>query len=196
MYRLSPRMEQHLESDLKRYHELFDGGRCKSWELEELIVRAIRSDTHACHTPFWKETGHDAEADISVRTNGTTHQMQIKSGTIKKDMLTLSGHRLGRFKGNLSDITDYLNNAGANILAIPYVKTDDDSGRHHEYTMCYVDIKNLHGLDATKWETNKSQYRQINQFGVEFSLRPSMSWQIWWYIPMSLVTKGKIIIVN
>ena len=52
MYRLTPRMVQSLRHDLHRYHDLFSGGRCQGWELEELIVRAIKSDAQANHHPL------------------------------------------------------------------------------------------------------------------------------------------------
>ena len=48
-YRLTPRMIQSLAGFLKEYHKLFSAGRCASWELEELVVKAIKSDTSANH---------------------------------------------------------------------------------------------------------------------------------------------------
>lgn len=63
MYRLTPRMRQRLIGDLAKYHGLFNGGRCSGWELEELIVAAITSDTRAQHHVRWQEAGHDDKAD-------------------------------------------------------------------------------------------------------------------------------------
>ena len=40
-------MLQDLESSLRKFHALFGGGRCDGWQLEELLVRAIQSDTQA-----------------------------------------------------------------------------------------------------------------------------------------------------
>ena len=134
MYQLTARMEQSLERYLRQYHELFDADGCKAWQLEELIVKAIKSDTHAQHHPLWKEAGHDDEADVTVRTNGTSHALQIKSGKFKNDTLELSGHRLGRYKGDIEKITNYLNSAHADILAVPHDKWEDNDGRHHKYT--------------------------------------------------------------
>ncbi len=112
MYRLTPRMEQHFRKSLACYHDIFDGGRCSGWELEELIVKAIRSDNNANHLPRWREGGHDDYADIFVRADDKEYGIQIKSGQIKADkdgvFLILSGHRLGRFKGDLDRITTYL----------------------------------------------------------------------------------------
>lgn len=109
MYKLTARMLQNLNKGLTRFHELFDGGRCDGWGLEELIVKAIKSDTSAHHHVFWKEAGHDDKTDIIVRINGGEFPIQIKSGKIYSNgRLVLSGYRLGRFKGDFEKITDYL----------------------------------------------------------------------------------------
>lgn len=190
MYRLTPRMQQHFRQDLERYHALFSAGRCSGWELEELIFRAIQSDNRAQHHAFWQEAGHDDEADIRVRTNGETHLLQIKSGAIRANHLTLSGHRLGRFNGDFQQITDYLNGNDAQIISIPYRKVDDHTGRHHIYQIVYADARHLTGLQAGDWREHGRTWVQTNVYGVEFSLRPSMSWQIWWRIPERLLEQA------
>ncbi len=180
-------MLQRLKGDLTKYHDMFIGKRCSGWELEELIVAAIQSDTQAQHHVKWQEVGHDALADIIVRTNGTQHPIQIKSGQIKTERLILSGHRLGRFNGDMQDITNYLNEPSANIIAVPYRQVNDEQGRQHLYRVCYADKEVLTGLAPDRWEHRGAQFIQTNPHGVEFSLRPSMSWQIWWAIPVSLI---------
>ena len=195
MYRLTPRMQQNLRQYLMKYHDLFDGGRCSGWELEELIYKSIQSDNIAGHHPTWKEGGHDDQADIRVRVNGEMYPLQIKSGEIKqiksgderKPHLVLSGHRMSRFKGNFKAITEYLNEERADFLSIPYRKVDDDAGRHHSYQIVYVEGMYLRQLNPDQWEKVKSSWRQINPYGVIFTVSPSMSWQVWWRIPLSLV---------
>jgi len=181
-------MRQHLQKDVEQYHALFSADRCSGWELEELIVRAVKADTRAQHQALWREAGHDAEADITVRTNGNRHPIQIKSGKFKKKSgnLELSGHRLGRFKGDFTRICGYLNAPVANIIAVPYRQVNDDTGRRHMYRICYIDSTVLTGLRANEWEKHGAQFHQINSHGVIFSLRPSLSWQIWWQIPGEL----------
>lgn len=191
MYELTPRMLQRLQRDLKKYHDLFVGGRCSGWELEELIVAAIKSDTQAQHHVRWQEAGHDDLADIVVRTNGVEHAIQIKSRQVKRrtGKLILSGHRLGRLRGDMHAITRYLNANSANVIAVPYHKVDGEQGRQHIYKVCYVDVRNLTGLGDANWAHKGAQYTQTNDGGIEFSLRPSMSWQIWWGIPSELITE-------
>ena len=196
MYRLTPRMLQYFRQDLERYHALFSAGRCSGWELEELIFRAIQSDNNAQHHAFWKEAGHDDQADIRVRTNGDTYPLQIKSGAIRGGFLTLSGHRLGRFDGDLGLITDYLNANSAEIISVPYRKIDDDNGRRHIYRMVYANVEHLTGLNVADWEQIGAAWTQTNEHGVQFSLRPSMSWQIWWRIPEGLLDLGNEIVIQ
>ncbi|MGR4001059.1 MAG: hypothetical protein OD811_04640 [Alphaproteobacteria bacterium] len=156
-------------------------------------MRAIKSDTKAQHHAIWQEKGHDDLADIVVTIDGTTtYPIQIKSGVITKDgMLQLSGQRLGRFDANFAMITRYLNANRANIVSIPYRQTDDEHGRKHIYRVCYIDIQHLTGLSTRRWKRHGKQHHQINDAGVHFSLRPSLSWQIWWKIPEDLLFCGK-----
>ena len=205
MYQLTARMEQTLRQYLKKYHDLFDGGRCSGWELEELVFKSIQSDSTAGHHATWEEGGHDDEADIRVRVNGIVYPLQIKSGEIKQiksgdqksSHLVLSGHRLGRFNGNFEDMTEYLNTDRADFLAIPYRKIDDDTGRHHIYQIVYIQQSYLRQLAPTKWENvSKSSWKQINSHDVIFTLHPTMSWQVWWRIPLSLVKHSPEFIIE
>ena len=194
MYRLTPRMEQHFRQSLATYHHLFDGNRCKGWELEELVFKAIKSDKTTNHSPKWQGAGHDDKADILVNVNGTSHQIKIKSGEIrmkrnKTTILSLSGYRLGRFEDDLSAISAYLNNKNVNILSVPYRKIDGDEGRKHIYRLCYIPADFLKGI--TGWEPYRKQWRTTNNDGVLFKLTPSMSWQIWWEIPLSIINPDK-----
>lgn len=94
-------MIQQFEKDLNKFHELFQGGRCQAWQLEELIAKAIRSDFSKNEKVVWKGNGHDIGCDILINDK---IEIQIKSGVIANDKLVLSGHRLGRFNGDLKEI--------------------------------------------------------------------------------------------
>jgi len=196
MYKLTPRMLQRFKNDLIRYHELFSGGRCSAWEQEELIVNAIKSDTQAQHHVLWSEAGHDDKADITVKTNDEDYLIQIKSGKVTGNYLNLSGHRLGRFNANFEDITDYLNKNKANIITVPYRLVDGAQGRAHIYEVCYINVKHLTGLKASNWNTKGKSFEQINDDGVIFKLSPSMSWQIWWKVPLPLLTRTAEIVIQ
>ena len=199
MYRLTPRMLQDFERSLQRFHDLFSGGRCDGWQLEELLVKAIQSDMQSQNSVFWQGGSHDDKADMRVRTNGEIHPLQIKSGRVqgKRDpKLVLSGHRLGRFDGDLSAITDYLNRGTANIVSVPYSQVDDERGREHRYTVSYVDAERLQGVNADAWIKSGASFTQTNPSGVVLSLNPSMSWQVWWRIPVHLIHETPPIVIR
>lgn len=196
MYRLTPRMEQELERNLQNYHELFHGRRCSGDQLEEFIFKAIQLDETAGHHASWQAGGHDKEADIRVVVDNEEHLLQIKSGSVKGGYLTLSGHRLGSFDGNLQEITEYLNNLKSEILSVPYRQVNDDTGRHHIYQIIYVDDVYLRGLDSSGWVKSGTRFEQENPYGVIFSLNPTMSWQIWWKIPEQLLTRSPEFIIG
>ncbi len=195
MYKLTPRMLQQLYRNLEKYHELFDGGRCSGWELEEILVKAIKSDTQAQHQVFWEESGHDDKADIRIRTNGEEYPIQIKSGEVKNSRLVLSGHRFSRFEGDLKKITEYLIAKSDNMISVPYEKVDDDRGRQHIYQVSYLRINSLKP-NSPQWETKGKTLYHTNHYGVRISLHPSMSWQVWWRIPIPLIEQEEPFIIG
>lgn len=186
MFRLSPRMMQHLRSSLKRYHELFDGGRCQAWELEELLVKAMKADTTLNVRVSWQEAGHDDKADIIIEDDHTTHHIQVKSGRLTKSTATISGNRLGRFDGDLEALTKYLQTNHSQMISVWYRQMEDTGGREHQYMVTYLDPAHLRDVDPDAWTHLGAAYLQTNVSGIEFSLRPSMSWQIWWKVPLEL----------
>lgn len=190
MYRLTDRMKQHLRKDLRAFHGMFQGGRCSGWELEELFVRAIKSDTTAQHHVLWREGGHDTYADIVVRTNRADYPIQIKSGKIRNvremgcSALVLSGYRLTRFDGDFELMTDFLNNLPAPIIAVPCKKTDEASGRVYTYSIAHIDKSALTGVNLDSWEERGARWVQTTSKGVLLSLTQKMSWQVWWHVPL------------
>lgn len=191
MYELTPRMEQKLRSLLAEFHKLFDGSRCSGPLLEELLVSSIKSDTLSNHHAIWVENKHDDKHDILVETNGKQHYLEIKSGTVtgkgSAKALTLSGHRLGRFDENLSRISEYLNTSDSQIISVPYRRVENKGGRSHFYRVTYINADILKGVSKADWVKSGKQYKATNKYGVELSLRPKMSWQVWWKIPYKLV---------
>ena len=196
-YQLTPKMQQAFRQNLEKYHELFDGIRCDSWQLEELIYKSILADNLANHHARWSGVGHDDKADIRVKTPTQDHYIQIKSGVLlKKGYLRLSGHRLGRFGGNLSEITDYLNGIEYEIISIPYSQINDSHGRHHVYRVVYVDRVYFKNLNCDNWELVGKMWKQKNEYGVLFSIGISQSWQIWWRIPINLLNMSDDIVIG
>ena len=192
MYKLTNAMIQNLEKDLKIFHSLFRGGRCEAWQLEELVVRAIKSDHKKSERVDWIGRGHDVDKDIQIiETNGKVNDIQIKSGKIEKSNMVVSGHRLGRFKEDLSKITEFLNLNKYDTFLIPYCEEEDELGKRFIYKIFYAD-SNIFKID-NKWESKIGKkggetFFTQNSKGVKIFLRPSMSWQIWYEIPLSILT--------
>ena len=148
--------------------------------MEEIIVSSLRSNSFVVE---WDPASHDKEKDITVNSSDN---IQIKSGTFQKNnnTITISGHRLGRFEGDLKKITDYLNNSLSDTISVfnPGKKTDK-----HCYTIASISKEIFKGLKHDEWKKEKTSYSQTNAHGVLFSLRLTMSWQIWWELPISLI---------
>ena len=195
MYKLTPRMLQIFEKNLVEFHKLFDGDRCSGWQLEELIVNAVKSDTTAQHHVFWTEGGHDSKADIRIRTNGKEFLMQIKSGKATKKHINLSGPRHTRFNEDIEQITQSLLDRTDNIISTVYKKIDGKSGRKHIYQVSYIHIDLLKS-DHSSWEEKGTSHYHTNKFDVVLKLSPKMSWQVWWKIPIQLAEQENPFIIG
>lgn len=206
MYKLTSRMVQNLERSLTQFHSLFQGKRCDSWQMEELITRAINSDTAAKHHAKWTEGGHDDKADIVVIDNKkVTHSLQIKSGVVVNKMydyptgrvklpsVVISGHRLTRFNNNFTDINNYLRSRKAEVLAVPCATIDDVSGRVFEYVIKYLDPHLIYPDCNAQWSTvGKGKKGHFNQHGAYLTVTNSLSSQVWWQIPEHLFISDKV----
>ena len=176
MIKLYPIVTKNLETLLEQHHQLYKKIRCKAEYLEEIIVLALRSSDFAVD---WDPASHDKEKDIVVNS---TDKIQIKSGSFTKtnNTITISGHRLGRFEGDLIKITNYLNKSSSDIIS---VFNPDKTSKKNLYTVASISKEVLKGIKPDKWIKKNTTYTQTNSENVEFSIRISMSWQIWWQIP-------------
>ena len=189
MINLYPKVTKSIKKNLELHHKLYKKIRCKAEYLEELIVSSLRFNNFVVD---WDPASHDKEKDIVVNE---TNKIQIKSGTFQKQKstITISGHRLGRFKGDLKEVTEYLNSSLSDTIS---VFNPDKNSEKHLYTVASISREILKGLKYDKWEKENTSYRQTNILGVEFSLRVSMSWQIWWVIPTKLIKIEENILIE
>lgn len=197
MFQLTPIMLQHVERQLRSYHDIFQGSRCSSIQMEEVVAQAIRSDYNHQHKVFWRGSGHDDREDIRIE-NKEVFRIQVKSGQEvnkgrgkdKRAYLALSGNRTTRFS-TMEERTRYLNQSDSNIISFSYEKMNDAEGITHVYRVRYVDCSLLHGLDWEKWEQRGKSLYQTNADGIIFSLTDSMSSQVWWNIPLDMLSVVK-----
>ena len=195
MYPLTPKMQQTLQQSLEKYHNLFDSGRCSGWEFEELIYKSIQSDKTVGYRATWREEGPHDRTNIRVRINGEIYPLQIQacdikkttSGDQRKPHLVVSGERLARFRGNLEAITKHLNKERGDLLGVHYRQVDDHTGKYHIYQLLHVEAKYYRQLNSDQWKKVKSNWTQINPYGVIHTVYLNVNWEIWWRIPLSLV---------
>jgi|GEM_PF-5704354 len=58
-----------------------------------------------------------------------------------KEKIIVSGHRTGRFNGNLSEITNFLNSNKYDSFIIPYRINSDNYGNKFIYRIFYVNAE-------------------------------------------------------
>ena len=165
-YRLSQQNKKRIQSLLKEYHKLFPNLKCKGECLEHIVAKAIGGEVLG---------GHDKHSDIKV--NG--FDVQIKSGEIRKDILTISGHRLTRFKEDFNGINTFLSSIETIIISVPTKKKTFD------YLIFEIDPELL--KPSKEWTQKGKSFYQVNSNNVKLSISPSMSWQIWWKIPLEIL---------
>ena len=207
-YRLTGRMAQRMKRDLSDYHRLFSGTRCKGWQLEELLVAAINSDTGSDHHATWVENGQSKGYDFKVRWNPPgkeriTTPIQVKSGKFfkkGKQDVEFNGFSLNRFRGDLEQITDYINDNNNDIISVPYYYIDSDQGRKHIYQLCYIDSEVVSDVVKDKWEKREhqtlghvTQWNQVSRNGTLHQLRPTADWKVWWKIPQENIHFGQVL---
>lgn len=165
-FRLSKEDKERIQSLLKEYHKLFPALKCRGECLEHIIARAIGGKVLG---------GHDKHSDIKVNDS----YIQIKSGVISTDTLTISGHRLTRFRGDFSEINKFLSEVETVIISI--------SSRKESFDYIIYEIEPSLLKPSREWERKGKSFYQVNSNSVRLSISPSMSWQIWWRIPLKIL---------
>ncbi|CAG8810431.1 31541_t:CDS:2, partial [Racocetra persica] len=90
-------------------------------EINPEYIEAIKSDHSKSESVAWSGRGHDVDKDIRItEANDKVNDIQIKSGKIKKTSVVVSGHRTGRFAGDLDKIKEFLNSNRYDTFLIPY----------------------------------------------------------------------------
>jgi hypothetical protein len=150
----------------------------------------------------WLGGSHKQAIDISF-TEKVNCDLSIKSGVLKnKDKTTvISGGRLQKILGVEQDadfktlwdkggqnIVDYLNsNSEHTILCAPCkIKKEKNKIKSILYKLQYITGDCFTYPSFDKWNINKKVIEIILDNGIKVSIRPSLSWQIWWQIPTSL----------
>ena len=165
-YKLSKKDKERIQSLLKEYHKLFPNLKCKGECLEHIVAKAIGGEVLG---------GHDKHSDIKIKN----HFIQIKSGEINKGILTISGHRLTRFKNDFTKINEFLSSVESVIISVPTKKKIFDY-LIYEIDPCLLKPSKL-------WNKKGKSFYQVNKKNVTLTISPSMSWQVWWKVPIEIL---------
>jgi hypothetical protein len=178
-----------LESKLIAYHGLFKQNKCEAKEMEELVSSALDSDPIYNGSVIWKSGSHDPGSDIMINNI----KLSIKSGSIKKDIITISGNRLTGAKGDFNVINSLLKSYTSDVM-ICFVYNKENS----KYQVIYVDSNVFVYPDSVKsWipimgkkNGSISSYSYNSPVDMQVKIIPAMSWQAWWYIPLRVCRIG------
>jgi hypothetical protein len=190
---------RHLGDFCRTYHGIWRKTKLTAHHLEEALVNALSYYEPYEHHLVWKSNSHSAKADIQI-TAPTRVGLSIKSGTSGKgkyrDMLSVSGHRLTRAQGDLNTISTYLRELIPDVM-LCFVH--NATLRHYE--CLYIDAAVfLYPTDARQWVPQMGEKRgKVSQYlftspgGLIVSVKPPLSWQVWWTIPRKLCRQGPCI---
>jgi len=189
MFELSKITVKTLASSLTMYHGLFQHNKCEAKEMEELVAKAIDMDPQYTGSVNWRSGSHEPGSDIVV---GST-KLSIKSGSIRKDILTVSGNRLTKARGDFNVINSLLKSYVSDVV-ICLVYTEIDG----VYKVVYVDSSVfLYPSEAKCWlpamskkSGSISSYTWSPDNGLVVKVTPAMSWQVWWHIPIAICRVG------
>lgn len=177
-----------LTKSLKIFHTLFKHCDCKAEQMEELVFNSIKDDNRNLN---WNCYSHSVE-NSDIFTNSI--QISIKSGDIgSNNLMVLSGYRLGRFKGDLNKINNFLVGAIPDFTICNY--------RYNGFYQFYIIDKKefIYPNDFNEWKKiggkrgGEDRYKYSSSNGSIYEIRPSMSWQIWWMFPINLLQIGPCI---
>jgi hypothetical protein len=195
-----PSVSIHALQDMcQTYHGIWRQTKLTADLLEEAIARALEY-----HEPYrghvtWQARSHNTKADILLLAP-VPLELSVKSGTPLKgknrEMLEISGHRLTRAGGNMHIINQLLR-----ALISDVVLCFVHHASRRQYECLYIDAAVfVYPLDAGGWEPKMGEKRgRISQYvfrspgGLVSTIKPPMSWQIWWNIPRSLCRQGPFI---
>lgn len=192
LFEMSPITTTSLKTSLTVYHGLFRQNKCEAKEMEELVASALKIDPIYTDKVEWKSGSHEPGSDIII----PNIKLSIKSGTIKDETITISGNRLTKAKENFNIINSLLKSYVSDVMiCFVYEKKDDT------YQVIYVDSDVfIYPELASDWKNvmskksgNTTAWTWTPPNDMLVKITPSMSWQVWWHIPLKICRMGSLI---
>jgi hypothetical protein len=203
----------YLQFLLQSFHGVIKHSPCKGEYLEELFWRTLKH-RYAGLDVVWEAGSHQKSKDIDVRSPAGalpafSLPVSVKSGQWNKaeDALSISGPRTQSVvassgggstlqiwqSGGGARLVEHLNSADSEIVIFAASKPRNASFPDRIiYDICCLKPDLFEYPDVEDWECVRSAsgsytFRAVLSSGVIISVRPSMSWQIWWEIPRRAV---------
>lgn len=199
MSRISKDMLTH---DIQTFHGLFKSNKITGGYLEELMYRSIDIDPDYNGKVIWNSGSHAPGSDIVIYNDTNKKDklisISVKSGTVTNNFIEISGNRLSQCNSDMNCINGLLKKYISDVLiACSY---NSESGL---YNIIYIDRSIFnYPENGSGWipkiglKTGKISKYEYEQNGIISSITPSMSWQVWWKIPLCLCRIGLSISID
>lgn len=207
---LNEEMLKTFQNNLEQYHDVVPDIACKGTVLENLLARSLQeSCRNAYPNTFveWDPESHNKGPDITIHeyleNPSKKCSLSVKSGQVSsvKDeyYLNISGSRLQSAiedaeEKNHTDnwlvhgdsIIEHIENIQKKSPVLSVASEKDAYG--FTYRMSIIKPKLLTTLpNANEWEKRGNAFFTQNKDGVIATIKPSLSWQIWWTIPVKKI---------
>lgn len=200
LFELPPVAVKFLRDACRTFHGIWHENKITGNMLEELVARSLDYDPVLNAHVRWKSHSHNPRADIYLETPERTLGISIKSGNAEKgrlrDMVTISGHRLGGAWGDINKINAMLRERVSDVV-ICFLHTP----KQRCYESLYIDAPVFqYPTTADGWSAKVgnrngriAELVYVSEAGLRCSIKNRLSSQIWWTIPRTLCRQGPII---
>jgi hypothetical protein len=192
-FTLSQIAETVLSQKLIAFHGILPRSHMTAEYLEDAVSSSLDIDPDLHENVVWVPRSHTSKSDIVLK-NRNNFGISVKSGSMRNNMLKISGHRFSKANGDFNKINELLEMYLSDIM-ICFVYTNS------HYEIFYVDKSIfVYPVCAKEWtavmgsKTGRPQkFVFVSANGLVVDIIPNLSWQVWWSIPIVLCRKGKII---
>jgi hypothetical protein len=199
LFTLSRMTERSLQERFQAFHGIFRKNKCTGSYVEEIAYRALTMDHELGERVAWSSGSHSAIADIRILAPSGDIGLSVKSGKPVKghpDLIQIPGHRLSRAHGDLNLVNAILRKQVSDVVLCFL-----HNPLSEEYQIIYIDAPVfVYPTTSTGWHATIghkngriAQYSWTSPHGLVAEIKPDLSWQIWWTIPLALCRIGSAI---
>jgi len=194
----TPQFHTNLEVQLAR-HSLVYTSPPKSTYAEELVVNALKA-TYPLYQINWTPESHQLDYDISVKNDPYEWRLSLKTGKPMRSTLSISGPRLQSVLKAASAtpplkaasttqltpqqgeaLVSHLRHVAQSALMLSLCKPTPSSDK---YWFTELPPALLEPPPWESWTPRGSVITGVNAKGTVLRICTSMSWQIWWDVPL------------